>query len=185
MRDAVLAEIDPGESLRWCGQPLPSRMFRRALPAAIFGFGFCGFFAGLCFVLAAHTWHDLSDPSSAPIRKSGAADIGAMLVIGTLVLAVALGLLLSPWQAKARARRTAHGITNTRVFTLLRHTSGRVRVDAVEPGHPLAISRREHADGTGDIVLHPGPRPLLLLAATPDPRSVERLIRATFDPPAR
>jgi hypothetical protein len=143
-------------------------------------------FAGLCIGVAIHTWHELSDPAAAAARnKNNTADVILMLLMGAAVGALALAALANPWYAKARALRTVYAVTGTRVFILVRHASGRVRTDAVEPGHPLAISRREHADGSGDIVLHPLPRPLLVLAAAPEPRAVERLVRATFDPPGQ
>jgi hypothetical protein len=184
LREALLAEIDPGETLRWCGQPLPARIFRRALPGAFALFAFPAVFAGVCIGLAIHTWHELSDPAAVAARnKDNIASVIFMLFLGAALGALAIAALASPWYAKARALRTIYAVTNTRVLILVRLASGRLRTDAVEPGHPLAINRREHADGSGDIVLHPLPRPLLVLAAAPEPRAVERLIRATFDPP--
>jgi hypothetical protein len=186
LREALLAELDTEESLRWCGQPLPSRLFRKAVPPALGVSAMLAVFGAMCLSSTLVTWRDLADPAvsgAVPIRE--ASSVAAMAALGAALSLAALGALSSPWFAKARARRTVYALTNTRVFALVRSRSGRLQSEVVEPGHPLSIARREHADGSGDVVLYPflrAPRGQLVLAAAPEPRTLERLIRTTFDP---
>jgi len=188
LREALLGEIDPGETLRWCDQPLPSRMARKAVVPAIAVFVMLGFFGTMGVIAGVQTWRELSDPSvrGATGHDAGLAGAVAFVALGGVVFLGALGALTSPLFARAKARRTVYALTDTRVFIMVRHASGRIHTDVVEPGHPLSISRREHPDGSGDIALYPmarAPRAHLLLGATPHPRTAERLIRNTFDPP--
>jgi hypothetical protein len=188
LREVLLTEIDPGETLRWCGQPFPSRISRLAIPAALGVFLIVGFLSGLFIALGVQTLMELSDPALAAARHRGGGISASAGVIGLGIAAALAGTssLAVPFLAKSRALRTVYALTNTRVFTLVRSRNGTVSTHICEPGHPLTISRKEHPDGTGDIALYPGSqsqRPGLRLAATHDPRTIERLIRTTFDPP--
>ena len=188
LRAAILAEIDPGETLRWCDQPLATRMFRKAIPPSMAAFGVIAFFGCVCIFAGVQTWREVSQAAAGAARghSTGVAGAVCMALLGAALLIGAAACLTGPWWARAKARRTVYALTNTRVMILVLEGSGRTRTDAVEPGHPLSIARREHADGSGDVILYPTPRAQhgqLSLAATPRPREVERLIRTTFDPP--
>lgn len=189
LRDALLAELDPGETLRWCDQPLASRMGRLAIAPAIAISLMVGFLSAMFIALGVQTWIELSDPAVAAARQRGEGLTSAALIIAFGGATAIGGVCALSWPlvVMRRARRTVYALTNTRVFSLVRSSRGTLSSIVCEPGHPLTMSRREHTDGTGDIALYPGaqsPRVALRLAATPDPRTVERLIRTTFDPPS-
>jgi hypothetical protein len=187
LRDSLLAEIDPGEELRWCGQPLPARLAKRAVPLGVVIFLLIGFVAGACLGGGIQTWRELSDPAIVRGARNNLSITGAVAIIafGAILGLCALTALAAPLFARAKALRTVYALTNTRVFIVIRSRTGRIHTNAVEPGHPLSISRHEHPDGSGDILLYPGAQgqARLVLAGTLDPRTVERLIRTTFDPP--
>jgi hypothetical protein len=186
LRATLLAEIDPGETLRWCDQPLPSRMFRRAIGPALLAAGVLAFIATMILIGSLKTLYEgRASPGPEFPEFYPAAPLLGVTLAGAVYLCAAASLT-GPWCARAKAARTVYALTNTRVMSFVRSRSGRVNALTIEPGHPLAIGRKEQADGSGDIVLYPGPEARtgkLVLTATPDPRAVERLIRMTFDPP--
>jgi hypothetical protein len=140
-------------------------------------------FAVFAVIPIALIYAAVENSRAAPGRRPESAIAG--LAMGAITSAAAIGFLLLPWFEARRARRTVYALTGARVMRLTRNPDGRVATNVVEPGHPLAIARKEYADGSGDVLIYPmsGSRAQLVLAATPRPREVERLIRSTFDPP--
>lgn len=191
IRQALRAEIDPGESLRWCGMPLVSRMTGRILPASV-AIGVLGVFFGGAFLrLALSVRAQLLGVETVPPGEHPSWE-GVLLSIALgalLVLASVLGPIGSIVLTARRARRTVFAVTGTRVFKLWLDGRGRARTVVVEPSHPLSLSRHDLAGGRGDLHLYPRavqptsmPISLLPLIGIADVREVERLIRATFDP---
>jgi hypothetical protein len=193
MRESLLAEIDPGETLRWCGQPHPRRVATlTALPVLVLALFFGLFFGGMLLAMGYAARAELlgvpfwwGRPSA---ERPSWTSVWVSLTLGWLVLLASLvGPALLAWSEVRRARRTVYAVTDTRVFRLLVSREGRARVHAVEPGHPLSLSRHDLADGRGDIQLYPSSArsgfASMKLIGIADARSVERLIRSTFDPP--
>jgi hypothetical protein len=187
LREALDREIDPGESLRWCGQPDPRRMWIRVLPIfAVFGSLMLAL-SGIATFIATSIWLEVR----AVAREDQALGIGFFLTMSLLVLLGSAWCWRRPWVERHKATQTIFAVTNTRVFILQALSDGRSNLNAYEPAHPLGISRTEHNDGTGTIALNPGPqiagepgpRASLVLVGVREPRMVERLIRQTFDPP--
>lgn len=189
LREALEGEVDPGERLRWCGQPDPRQIWIGLLrPCFIIGSVFASF-SGLATFVAISPWLD-GDAA----RRSGqeAPPFWLCLSLSLVALAVAGWVWGQPWVERFRAGRTVFAVTNTRVFVLEVRRDGRVNLHAFEPTHPLAISRVEHRGGSGTLWLNAGtqvpgggatPRAVLALDGVREPRIVERLIRQTFDPP--
>ncbi|MFM9994604.1 MAG: hypothetical protein ACKVU4_02260 [Phycisphaerales bacterium] len=183
LQDALRAEVDPDETVRWCGQPLASRAFRDAWPLTLLALIVLTFIAAGIGALAYRTTWEVTH--AAPERPSPPSSVVAAVILSAVVGTCAIAAFTLPWHARRRARRTVYAVTTTRVFILRRHPSGRVNVDLIEPGHPLRITRCDHGDGSGSVSIHAGaPLSNLVLAAVTEPREVERLIRHTFDPPA-
>ena len=188
LREALDREIDPGESLRWCGQPDPRRIWigslRGSVPVALACLVVGGGFA----FGAVSVWREMHAAGDG----GSIAAIVVTLGIAAFFLVLAALAARQPWSARAEALRTIFAVTNTRVFTLVLLEDGRVNLEAFEPSHPLGISRTEDKSGTGTIALNPGAqvpgarspqRGALVLVGVREPRVVERLIRQTFDPP--
>lgn len=190
MKAALHTELDPGESLRWSGKPNPQRMFRSAIPQMISMMLTSGVLAGLATYVVVLTWMEVSRIRPVPPGQVQPSMVSVYLFAGFAIL-LWVGFAFSvrhPFSTSAKARRTVYALTNTRVLIVYIATDGRVRLDSIEPGHPLRLRRKDHGDGTGDIFVHPAPdgrTSQFSLAATPNPREVDRLIRETFDPPAR
>ncbi len=194
LREALRAEIDPGETLRWCGQPSPVRAFRRMVVLAVLGvISFGGI--GVLLVLGARSvWLELhglepiiqwTSKGEQPRYTMVWITLGFASLMGVGVLCVAC----LPWWAAERARRTVFAVTSTRIITL-EVNEDRSLVRSLEPGHPLHIQRTDVGGSVGNITLYPhtgqrsgGGIGALSLIGVSEARQVERLIRATFDPP--
>lgn len=190
LAQALRLELDEGETLRWCGQPSPDRVFRKVFPLHMFVAVSFTAFAILPIVVFVSTMREVAE-SKLDMPFGMIITLGCLLVI---FLALAVSTATLPFAERRRARNTIYALTNTRVFTVLLHNDGRVKAEAVEPAHPLQLLRREHKDRTGDILLYPRGRSdqpgstvtaSMTLVGVADPRTVERLIRTTFDPPGR
>jgi hypothetical protein len=194
---ALRLELDEGETLRWCGQPSPDRVFWRLFPIHMIVTALFGGFAILPIAGFVSTMREIAD--SKALGATGPSDLptGMLIALGCLLVffpALAIASARRPFAERRRARNIIYAVTNTRVFTVFLHNDARVTTEAVEPGHPLQLLRREHKDGTGDVLLYPRARSdqpgsavtaSMILVGVPDPRTVERLIRTTFDPPGR
>lgn len=176
--NAVLAaELDAGETLRWSGSPDPAQAFRDMIAPASYLAGLCLLFLGLGVVGGREAWR------RAPIDWVTALVDATFLV---LIVAAMVFVAVQPWKAAARARRTIYAITSTRLMSVEVRRHGRTHIIAVEPAHPLYTIRTDTGTQRGNIALlrgH-GAQPIIRLQGVSNPREVERLIRATFDPPA-
>lgn len=171
LRSQVAAQIDAGELVRWCGQPDVGRVARTAWWAV----GFWSVAAGGLYSLGVFNW--LSDETKPNER--------VFLTVLPIVFA-----MMTTWMIKdahgaiGRARRTVYLVTNTRLMTLIVRGK-RMETTSMEPAHPLATHRiGTHTLGT--ISVQAGSRGDALsmrFLHIASPREVERLIRATFDPP--
>lgn len=194
---ALRLELDEGETLRWCGQPSPDRVFWKSLRVYMPIAALFGGFAILPIAGFVSTMREVAD--STALSASGPSDLpaGTLIVFGCLLvvlLVLIVTALRHPFAERRRAKNIIYAVTNTRVFTVFLHNDARVTTEAVEPGHPLQLLRREHKDGTGDVLLYPRARTdqpgsavtaSMILVGVSEPRTVERLIRTTFDPPGR
>lgn len=198
LRDVLTRELDPGEELRWCGQPDPRRERLRVLPSFIglsVGLLLFGSLIGSIAISIARELKGM-EPLIAPSQSPSWGSVwiaGAFAV--TLMFAGVLAGIVGPLHQASMARRTIHALTPTRIVTIRLSRRGVPSVEAIEPGHPLHIRRRMLASGPGgglgDVLIYPrshdsgslGSKAQLALYGITDAREVERLIRVTFDPP--
>lgn len=194
LREPLLTEIDPGETLRWCGQPSPARAFRRRMVLAGLSAFFFGAISTLFFFVARSIWQELHGLEPIiPWTKDGQRPdyfaVWMSVAFATFMAVLAVCCASLPWSAAREARRTVYAVTSTRILKL-EIVRGHARVRSLEPGHPLHIQRSDVGGSVGDIILHPhtgersgGGIGALSLIGVSKARQVERLIRATFDPP--
>jgi hypothetical protein len=190
LRGLLRQELDPAEMLRWCGKPNADRVFKSATPlapaASLVIAAFAGPMTWLCVVISLGV-SEIRPSSSGQPESTWTTLVVAALLTGALrVFALAAGR--QQWADRDLARRAVYAVTNTRIPILRTNPAGLIRTDVIEPGHPLRIQRHDHDDGTGDIILlypvQQSRQSQFCLAAKPEPRAVERLIRNTFDPPS-
>ncbi|MBI1190718.1 MAG: hypothetical protein GC200_08590 [Tepidisphaera sp.] len=189
LREFLEREIDPGEKVLWCGRPDASRVFRQTLAPAGFLASFGLGIGTWSILLCVSTWRMLHNLPPGPLMMNRQSVTSGDLWLGVIVSGIFLllggVLLILPFREAARARRTVYAVTPTRVMEVFARKSGLAKVQAVEPGHPLHIQRNDYAADRGDVLLYPraNNHALLKLTGVEKPREVERLIRATFDPP--
>lgn len=199
LRAAMEVEIDPGETVLWMGRPTPERVRRKCLLSCwVVGLGAMGLGCIFLALPVNVAYEILTLPREAMTRKSGlGGDIAAIVVFGALGLAVIAGgvwtALYLPGRNEQAARRTAYGLTPSRLLRVHLRPAQEPVVESYEPAHPLHVMRRPYRDGTADLLI--GPRVVVdagsrkantgafVLEAIRDAREVDRLIRAAFDPP--
>lgn len=189
MAEALRKELNPGEDVRWCGQPDPGILFRRQILVSALGtvlilalscaLGYSGY-------STLRQLRELGMPphptQSSPSYESVHIAFGLAGLISLLLVPAAAG----PWLMASTARRTAYAVTRTRVLKIVLSRRGQPSVNSVEPAHPLHMRRQGLESEHGDIHLYPGAGrnggTILSLEAVNDARTVERLIRQCFDP---
>ncbi|MBX3390985.1 MAG: hypothetical protein KF691_16160 [Phycisphaeraceae bacterium] len=191
LRDALARELDPDEKLLWAGCPVAWRVAIGGMTASVFLAIVALLFGIAFFGIALDLWHEFEKLRSAGLAPSpiDGPTKGRLLVaasLGVVITASGLFLLLSPLRILANAKKMIYALTNTRVLVVCVSRRGRVRVRSLEPGHPLELTRLEHRDGSGTIVIGarvPGNTSReFSLIGTREPREVERRIRQTFGP---
>lgn len=142
-QSAVQSELDSGEQLIWTARPNPQRVAMRQLPLFLFGIPFFAF---------AVTW--MGGAFFMTRLVSGAAPglgpTSFFPLFGVPFVLVGLYLLTSPAVAYWKAGKTIYAVTNRRAILIEGGTSRSVQTfERGEIGH---IERREHSNGTGDVI---------------------------------
>ena len=178
-------ELEMGEALLWAGQPNPKRFALRPVSILVF---VCGVAWTASIASFIHGWYDVPQRDfSGPHGLWRMHGIAASLFFVPFVL-IGLGMMLSPVWHYIAAVRTVYAITPKRVFVMTGFRSRKVQsYTAREIGF---IERTEHADGTGDLTFARKPTKdsegdptveEIQLVGIPEVRSVESLLRETFD----
>lgn len=162
-------ELQPGETLRWSGQPCPGRHVRRAIPIS---------FAGIVVAiigLACANGFKIPDLRHGNIT---------LTFFSAIPLLVALILLLAPLWSYLCARHTVYAVTSNRALILHPGLCGNIKIRSLGPGILHDIIRTQKPDGSGDLVfVHDTANPKdqkhavpIGFFGIPDVREVERLL---------
>lgn len=135
----VNAELRPGESIVWAGQPNPNRKMR------------AGFLLWLFFI----PWTLFSLLWTVGVGGlsllSGSAGIDNFLALfGLPFVLIGFGGLLSPVWMRMDAVRTVYVITNQRVFTISGVLGTKYR--SYYPDQMQFVERQENSDGSGNLI---------------------------------
>ena len=171
-QQTIEAELRPGETLLWAGQPTPSRLAKMGIVPMLFGIPFTAFAlfwtavaGGIGFL-----FHSVgsgisrnipgSDPFATPFLW-----VSYMPLFGLVFILAGLGLLLSPLWLFLKAQRILYAVTSQRV--LLRNGSGwgGHTVRSLSPDLIGDRVRTQQADGSGDLLF---PRAATLTAYQED-----------------
>ncbi|MGH1484287.1 MAG: hypothetical protein ACRBM6_37410 [Geminicoccales bacterium] len=123
-------ELVSGEVLIWADSSQPRNARRRSLPISILGW---------LFLLLALAWL-----SKAAATSAGFLLLGLPFVIG------GLGLAAAPWWWPIYNKRTVYAISDQRLL-IIRDLLRR-RVTSYGPEDIDVVERREHRDGSGDVI---------------------------------
>ncbi|MGI9492164.1 MAG: hypothetical protein ACR2QF_07180 [Geminicoccaceae bacterium] len=124
------AEMTPGEKLLWAETSLPGNARRRIFPISLLGW---------IFLLLSFAW----------VNKAATASMG-LLVLGIPFVVGGLALASAPWWWPNITRRIIYAISDRRLL-IIRNISKR-KVTSYGPEDIDVVERREHRDGSGDVI---------------------------------
>lgn len=172
LKTLLRAELEPGEPLVWLAQPIPRRFSGASRPLVLFGIPWTAFALFWMASAAGFAWPRMDGPAS------------FFPWFGLPFVLIGLWMLSSPWWMRRRALRIAYAITDRRVL-ILEH--GRTQsVSSYRPAQLGTLHRRQHEDGSGDLVLQrhqttdsdgDARTVEVALSGVADVRGVERLVR--------
>lgn len=139
LRQMVATELNKNETPLWAGQPRPGRMAVKALPIALFAIPFTGFAVFWIYGASGFKVPDFSEGGFAFFP-----------LFGLPFLFVGLGMLASPLWKMRSAKRTIYVLTDKRAILF---TGGlKTHIRSFSPDQLQDLTRKQHADGSGDIV---------------------------------
>ena len=139
LQQRLRAELKPGESLVWAGQPSPDRFMRD---------GFKTWFFFLPWTAFAIYWMAGASGFHWP-RFDREWDLFPLF--GLPFLFIGLGGMSMPYWKRREARSTIYAITNRRAITIEGAKS--ITVKSYLAADIADLERTEHQDGGGDLVL--------------------------------
>ena len=138
-RALIDAELQPGETITWAGQPKPRMFNLQTVPMVLFSIPWTAF-AIFWVVMAYHgTSKDLS---LGPGRF--------FPLFGVPFILIGLGMFSAPWWMRRRMRRTIYLVTNRRAIIFQRGFS--ITTRSFTPEQVQSLTKRVRADGSGDII---------------------------------
>lgn len=149
---AALTRETHGEAVRWIGQPNPATTFWKATPIWFVGVPWLAFALTIIGMIFLSLLQDAASEQGIT-TKEYATDAAAFLFTGALAV-FGMALLIAPFIARRRARRTVHAITSERLITL---TLGRAQVTrSVRPQEVVRLERKEKKHGRGTLTVVTG-----------------------------
>jgi hypothetical protein len=180
LRSLVEAELQSAERIIWMGQPIPGRCARMTLPIVLFGIAWTAF---ALFWTAGATW-------GMSKMTSGTGWFRAFPLFGLPFILIGLAMLSSPYWARRKAQRSAYVLTERRAILFTAGWRGTVTVRSFEPDRLRDLRRKQHPDGSGDLVFaedirrdSDGDRQVTAVGflAIQEVKGVEELVRALAD----
>ena len=139
LQQRLRAELKPGESITWAGQPSPNRYMRDGFKLWYFFIPWTAF--SLFWIAGASGFH-------LPTFDRG---WDFFPLFGLPFLLIGLGGLSSPLWLRRKAHSIIYAITNRRAMTIEGAKS--ITVKSYLAGDIADIEQTEHQDGYGDLVL--------------------------------
>lgn len=139
LQQRLLAELKPGESLVWTGQPNPRRYMRSAFAIWLFFVPWTAFSLFWIASASGFEWPRFSDGWS------------FFPLFGVPFLLIGLAGLSSPFYLRRKARWMIYGITTRRALAIEGIKS--IKVKSYQASCIVNVERTEHPDGSGDLVL--------------------------------
>lgn len=174
LRQKVRRELEPDESPRWVGTPVPRFFSGHSVAAFLFGIPWTAFALFWTFGAAGFRIPDLSKGLSA---------FDLFPLFGLPFIAVGIGLLATPLWKYWKATKTVYVITDRRAISIEGGWTTTVR--SFTPSELENTYRKDRRDGTGDVLFtnvqfrhgrrSDGKEPLGFLSVR-NPRDVERML---------
>ncbi|TWT99395.1 hypothetical protein Pla108_03320 [Botrimarina colliarenosi] len=132
LRRLVDNELDRDERLAWLAQPDPKAYTRGYWVIQLFGVPFTAFSV---------FW----------IAMASSMGGGFFGLFGVPFVLVGTGMLTAPFWCRRLARRSVYAITDQRAIVFKQEWSG-MSIRSFRPDQLGAIERKQHADGSGDLI---------------------------------
>ena len=139
LQQRLRAELKPGESLAWAGQPNPERYMKS---------GFKLWFFFIPWTAFALFWIAGAAGFRLPRFDSG---WSLFPLFGLPFLLVGLGGLSAPFWLRRKARSIIYAVTDQRAMSIEGAKS--ITVKSFLPSDIGDVERTEHQDGSGDLIL--------------------------------
>ena len=136
----VEAQLEPGESIVWLGQPVPGGLVKRAFWGAIMGIPLAGF--GLLWLAVARLAHS---PHLKHVEKF-------LPLPGWLFFLIGVAVLLSPLRMFGKARQIVYSITNRRAL-IMDASGGTLRMRSYTSEALRDVKRVDGGGGVGDLIM--------------------------------
>ncbi len=139
LQGVVTRELEPGEKVVWSGAPKPRFFSGRTLTTFLFAIPWTAF---SMFWIAGAAGFKIPQFNS---------PVDLFPLFGVPFFLIGIGMFLSPLFTYRNSLRTAYIITDRRAITIDGGRSQTIR--SYTPEKLSDIFRREHSDGTGDIII--------------------------------
>lgn len=143
LQQRLRAELKPGESITWAGQPNPNRYMKS---------GFLLWFFFIPWTAFALFWIAGASGFRMPQFNGG---WSLFPLFGLPFLLIGIGGLSAPLWLRRKARSTVYAITDRRAISIEGTKS--ITVKSYLASDIANIERTEHQDGSGDLVLRTEP----------------------------
>jgi hypothetical protein len=142
LRKKIDIELQPGERIRWVGQPVPRLITADSLGSVLFAIPWTSF---AIFWMWSASGYRLPDP------KEGLQPQHLFALFGVPFVLIGFVMLSSPILVWQSARKTVYLVTDKRAISFQGGKSTTIR--AYLPEQLKDIYRKERADGTGDVII--------------------------------
>ncbi|MEJ5277038.1 MAG: hypothetical protein WHU94_14100 [Thermogemmata sp.] len=144
----VHSELRHDERLIWTGRPKPSRFMWSSIPIFLFGIPWTAF-AVFWMAMASRMLFDEAGGN----RPEGV-DVffTCFPLFGVPFVLIGLGMLSSPFWMYRSAQHTCYALTNQRAIIWAAGWFGGIEVRSFKAADLVKLTRREYADGSGDLV---------------------------------
>jgi len=133
-------ELQPGESLRWTGQPDAARLAMKTLPTFLFAIPWTAFAVFWVWSAAGYRMPDLSRWEWKNIFP----------LWGVPFILIGLRMLTAPLWEYLRAARIVYAVTDHRALII--QSGGSKKVKSFTAAELSNLDRKEKADGSGDLL---------------------------------
>lgn len=144
---ATIEAETQGETVRWAGKPDASRAFRAGFAIYAMALPWCALIFTVFGVLVLAVTSGKTPSRPIPLWEYWA--MGAALIFAGSFVAVGIGMLLTPFWVRWKARRTVYAITDRRVLTIV--TGRTTEVSAIAADKIVKLTRKEKRDGSGTL----------------------------------
>lgn len=142
LRRKIDSELQPGERIRWVGQPVPRFFTTASIGSVLFAIPWTSF---AIFWMWAALGYKLPD------LREGLQLHHLFALFGVPFVLIGVGMLSSPILVRQSARKTVYLVTDKRAISFQGGRSTIIRTYL--PEQLKEVYRKDRADGTGDLIL--------------------------------